>query len=154
MDLVGLEPVGDRWRVVFWEAKLVNDGRARCREEKDQPKLIKQIKDYTDWLAHENHRDLVARAYQRTCRLLVELHAIAKRFRPDIEEPGLGIRNVAASDASAPSIDDNPRVLIDDRTTNVAFMENGHLKKLRETYGLHVQIVQSLDQMTLETRAA
>jgi hypothetical protein len=30
MDLVGIEPIGDRWRVVFWEAKLVGDGRARC----------------------------------------------------------------------------------------------------------------------------
>src|SRR5580704_8115681 len=42
MDLVGIEPIGDRWRVVFWEAKLVGDGRARCRG-KDQPKVIEQL---------------------------------------------------------------------------------------------------------------
>jgi hypothetical protein len=156
MDLVGLEPVGDRWRIVFWEAKLLNDGRARCRGE-DQPKLIKQLKDYTDWLAYtdhsKNHRNLVAQAYQRTCCLLVELRAIAKRFRPDIEELGLGIREVAASDARSLLIDDKPRVLIDDRTMNVAFTKNGHLKKLREICGLQVQMVHDLDQMTLHARA-
>jgi hypothetical protein len=59
MDLVGIEPAGDHWRVVFWEAKLVDDGRARCRGE-DSPKLIVQLRDYTDWLAYKDHRNLVA----------------------------------------------------------------------------------------------
>lgn len=27
MDLVAIEPVGERWQIVFWEAKLVDDGR-------------------------------------------------------------------------------------------------------------------------------
>jgi hypothetical protein len=54
MDLVGIEPVGDRWRVVFWEAKLVGDGRARCRG-KDQPRVIEQLKDYTRNLPGIHH---------------------------------------------------------------------------------------------------
>jgi hypothetical protein len=95
----------------------------------------------------------VAHAYQRTCRLLVHLHAIAKWLRPDIEELGLGIREVAIPDAPPLLIDDKPRLLIDDRTGNVPFTKNGHLEKLRKTYGLHVQMVQDQDQVTLEACA-
>jgi hypothetical protein len=127
---------------------LVDDGRARCRGE-NPPKLIGQLRAYTDWLAYKDHRNLVAQAYQRTCRLLIALHSIAKRFHPDIEELGYGIREVAAPYAPPLLIDDKPRLLIDDRDINVAFTNNGHLKKLIETYHLHVQLVQGRDQMTL-----
>jgi hypothetical protein len=157
MDLVALEKVSNRWRVVFWEAKPVADGRARCLGE-DQPRVIQQLQDYTDWLDHENHQGIVAQAYQRTCRLLVELHAVAKRFRAAIEELGLGIQEVAMLNAPPLLIDaidaidaKKPRLLIDDRTRDVTFTKNGHLDKLRNA-GLHVQMVQHLDQMTLETR--
>jgi hypothetical protein len=149
MDLVGLEPVGDKWQIVFWEAKLVKDGRARSEGE---PRVIRQLTDYTQWLGHGNHRDLVAEAYQRACRLLVCLRAVAKRYRSDIEELGRGIREVAASNAPPLSIDDKPRLLIDDRSRNIAFTKNRHLCKLLNT-GLQVQMVQDEDQMTLETRA-
>jgi hypothetical protein len=63
MDLVALEPVGDRWRIVFWEAKLVDDARARCRGDDVFPKVVEQLAQYTSWLRHADHRDLVAHAY-------------------------------------------------------------------------------------------
>jgi len=148
MDLVAIERGADGWRVVFWEAKLVSDGRARCSGDGD-PRVVQQLQDYIDWLGHEGHKELVAQAYQRTCRLLVEMHALAKRFRPDIEDLGPGIRDVAAPDAPLLLIDDMPRLLIDDRTKNVAMTKNGHLEKLRNRC-LAVQIVQDLDQMTLK----
>ena len=46
MDLVALESVGDRWRIVFWEAKLVDDARARCRGDAVPPKVIDQLAQY------------------------------------------------------------------------------------------------------------
>jgi hypothetical protein len=46
-------------------------------------------------------------------------------------------------------IDDKPRLLIDDRKINVAFINNVHLRKLRETYHVPVQLIQDRDQMTL-----
>jgi hypothetical protein len=162
MDLVALEKVDNRWRVVFWEAKLVGDGRARC-EGKGNPKVIQQLQYYTDWLDYKNHREFVAAAYQNACRLLVEFHEMAKRINPDtkIKELGEGITAAAASDAPLLDVDDEPRLLIDDRTRNVTFTKNGHLDKLRNSKlrnnklrntDLHVQMVQSPDQMTLETR--
>ena len=152
MDLVALEPAGDRWQIVFWEAKLVDDARARCRGVDASPKVVDQLKQYTRWLRHDNHRELVAAAYQNVCRLLVEFRRLANWVSPKIEELGRGIIAVAAVDAPSLIVDDEPRLLIDGRTRNLAFTENGHLDKLRNT-GLHVQMVHCPDQMTLETRA-
>jgi hypothetical protein len=83
---------------------------------------------------------------------LVAFHTIAKRFNPDIEELGTGIQAVATPGASLPEIDYIPRLLIDARRPDRSFTQNGHLEKLRET-GLHVQIVQGEEQMTLGTRS-
>ena len=153
MDLVVLEPVDDRWRIVFWEAKLVDDSRARCRGAQP-PEVIKQLAQYTTWLGHAGHHELVAAAYQNVCRLLVEFREIAKGVNPEIEELGPGIVAAAASDAPALLIDDKPRLLIDDRLGNGSFTKNGHLQKLRdEPCNLHVQMVTELDDMILEVRA-
>jgi hypothetical protein len=149
MDLVGLESDAGRWRVVFWEAKIVTNAEARCQGAAD-PRVIGQLKKYTNWLSDPERRQRVAQAYQSTCRLLADLHAVAKRFRSGIEELGPGIRAVAAPGAPLPLIDDKPRLLIDDRSGNIAFTKIGHLKKLRDTH-LHVQMVTNLDQMALET---
>ncbi|MDQ6868274.1 MAG: hypothetical protein M3178_07680 [Pseudomonadota bacterium] len=160
MDLVALEKVGNWWRVVFWEAKLVGDGRARC-EGKGNPKVIQQLQYYTDWLDYKNHCELVASAYQNTCRLLEAFHGLAKLVNPRIEALGPGIIAAAASGAPPLLVDDEPRLLIDDRTRDNSFTEKGHLDKLRNSKlrnnklrntDLHVQMVQSPDQMTLETR--
>ena len=59
MDLVALEPIGNRWRIVFWEAKLVDDARAPCHGDDISPKVIDQLAQYTSWLRHAT-RELVA----------------------------------------------------------------------------------------------
>lgn len=153
MDLVALEPVGDRWQIVFWEAKLVDDPRARCRGTVS-PKVVEQLSQYTKWLGHADHRELVASQYQNACRLLVAFREVAKRVNPDIEELGPGLIAAAAPDAPPLLVDDAPRLLIDDRAGNLAFTQNGHLQKLRDKpRGLHVQMVTGLDDMALESRA-
>ena len=148
IDLVALEPHEGRWRVVLWEAKLVGDGRARCRGN-DLPKVVeKQLKPYTDWLSDRGRAKSVAAAYQQNCRLLVDLHAIARRFRPDIEELGPGIRAVGASNATPLSVDIEPRLLIIYDKRNDAFRKHGHFDKLVGA-GLHVKMVESLNDVAL-----
>ena len=149
MDLVALQPASDRWRVVFWEAKLVGDSRARCRGEEVLPEVVRQVSRYTSWLRHGNHRELVAASYQNVCRLLMAFHTLARQVNPEIEALGPGIVTAAAAEAPPLLIDDEPRLLIDDRTLNSAFIRNGHLDKLRRS-GLYVQMVQSTEQMVLE----
>jgi hypothetical protein len=159
MDLVALELSDDRWHVVFWEAKLVDDARARCRGDDVCPKVVDQLAKYTRWLRHANHRELVASAYQNALRLLVAFHGLAKRVNPGIEALGPSIVAAAASGAPPLLVDVQPRLLIYDRARdngarNVAFTQNGHLKKLRdEPCGIHVQMVSGLGDMALETRA-
>lgn len=152
MDLVALEKAGKRWRIVFWEAKLVDDARARCRGDEVSPKVVGQLKQYTTWLHHENNLELVASAYQEACRLLVAFHGLAERLNPRIEKLGDGIIAAAKADAQPLLVDDKPRLLIDNRTGNAAFTQNGHLRKLRGVpHNIHVQMVSGLGDMALET---
>ena len=73
-------------------------------------------------------------------------------MNPGIEELGPGIVAAAAADAPSLLVDDEPRLLIDNRTGNVAFAQNGHLRKLRGApHKIHVQMVSGLDDMALET---
>jgi hypothetical protein len=149
MDLVALEPAGDRWRIVFWEAKLVNDSRLRCRGEDVMPEVVTQLDRYTTWLQYDNHSDLVAKAYQGACRLLVKLNQVAKRVNPQIADLGPGIVAASAADAPPLLVDDKPRLLIDARSRNPSFTQNGHRDKLLHN-GRFVQMVHGPDQMTLE----
>jgi hypothetical protein len=153
MDLVALEPVGDHWRIVFWEAKLVDDARARCRGDDVFPKVVEQLAQYTRWLRHADHRKLVAQAYRDTCRLLVEFRELAKCVNPEIEKLGPGIVAAAASGAPPLLLDDEPRLLIDNRTGDASFKGNGHLKKLLGApHKTHVQMVSGLNDMALERK--
>jgi hypothetical protein len=147
IDLVALEPCEGWWRVALWEAKLVGDGRARCRED-EIPEVVGQLKRYTNWLSDTVRASSVAEAYQTNCRLLVGLHAIARRIRPDIEELGPGILAVAASDAPQPLLDIEPRLLIVYDKADKSFRENGHFDKLMGT-GLRVEIVEGLSDVAL-----
>ena len=146
MDLVALEPHDDRWRVVFWEVKRVDDPRARSRG--DVPHVCKkQLAPFAEWLEYSH--TLVAAAYTRVCQILVTFHEHAKRLRPDIEDLGVGIRAVASVGAPRLLVDCSPRLLIDDLTAP----DNGfapHLEKLRSFY--EVQIVQSPDHLALKAR--
>ena len=154
MDLVALECLGNGkgWQVVFWEAKLVTNGEARCQGESREPKVVAQLREYTKWLEYEDHEIQMAEECKHTCEILVGLHEVAKRIRPDIEELGIGIQEVAKPGAALPLIDKKPRLLIDDRKKKVAFRKNGHLEKLLNM-GLHVQMVENDDELTLETCA-
>lgn len=148
IDLVTLEPHEGGWQVALWEVKLAGDGRARCRGN-DLPKVVeKQLKPYTDWLSDGSRAKSVANAYQRSCRLLVDLHVVARRFRPDIEELGRGIRAVAASNAPPLSVDTEPRLLIIYDKKDEAFRKHGHFDKLVDA-GLHVKTVESLSDVAL-----
>ena len=147
IDLLALEPCEGWWRVASWEAKLVGDGRARCRGNK-LPEVVDQLRHYSEWLSDSIRARSVAGAYQENCCLLVGLHKIARDIRPDIEELGPGIRAVAARNATTPSIDVKPRLLIIYDKDDKSFRENGHFDKLKDD-GWTVQIVESLSGVAL-----
>jgi hypothetical protein len=110
IDCVTLEPDaggGPSARIVFWEAKLIGDGRLRSRS---RPEVADQFHAYRRYLQDDSHRAQVGDAYAEVCRLLCELHRMASRLgRIDPLDPAV----LAAADTSyGLSIDPTPRLLI------------------------------------------
>jgi hypothetical protein len=98
---------------------------------------------------------LVASAYQSACRLLVAFHEKAKRLNPAIGELGPGIVAAAKACALPLIVDEEPRLVIDNRDDkDTSFEGNGHLQKLRGApHSIHVQMVTSHSGMALERRS-
>jgi hypothetical protein len=147
IDLVALEPHEGGKRVVFWEVKLVCDGRARC-EGTELPEVVTQLEAYTKWLSDDVRAQEVIDAYRNNCRLLVGLHEIANSNDLDIGELGPGIQKVAASGETSLSVDPKPRLLIIYDRKDESFRQNQHLNKLRGA-GWQVQTVESLSELAL-----
>ena len=147
MDLVALEAIGPSWKIVFWEAKLVKDSRARCSGDAE-PEVCRQLKSYTTWLAHGQHKEHVTKAYTGACEILVGMHAIAKTLNPGIRPLGEAIVAIASGNAAPLTVDDKPRLLIDDREGDASFSK--HLQKLLDL-DHRVQMVEKSGDMRLQT---
>ncbi|MGA2137196.1 MAG: hypothetical protein ABSH50_33320 [Bryobacteraceae bacterium] len=147
IDVVALDTLGDRYKLVFWEAKLVTNSEARS---KTAPKVIEQLKRYQRWLA--KYQNDVREAYQTTCAVLARMHAIARARNLNACELGSAVGVVARQDPSQLGLDERPRLIIDDTEENACFMENGHLDKLREV-GIAVQLVRGATGMSLSATA-
>jgi hypothetical protein len=83
MDLVAIE----NGKVVFWEAKTVDDSRIRCRAEFEEdkfPHVLKQLSEYRIFLDQDWHREQVGRAYQKAAGLLVNLRELADKIGPTL----------------------------------------------------------------------
>jgi hypothetical protein len=112
MDIVALEPAGEGYRLVFWEAKLMRDSRLRSRSE---PEVVGQLRRYTEWFDGAASRfEDVRQAYQRNCLILSALHerAAAATVKDQIGALGSGIIHVAHHGLQ--DIDIVPRLLIYD----------------------------------------
>lgn len=138
MDIVALEKGKDGWQVVFWEAKLMGDGRLR-RSGEQLPEVVAQLDAYMRWMAHPGNTERVSKAYQETCRLFVKFHALAQSVGAELSQLGDGITAVATA-SEPPKIDVRPRLIIEDRVPNATWKPNGHHAKL-ESHGVAMQIV-------------
>lgn len=126
IDLVAIEDS----KVVFWEAKLVRDGRLRTSGdlvlggENTKPAVLKQLNDYQEFLLADGHADLVRSAYQNAAKLMMTLRSMADK----LGEVPLGAGILAA--ASGLEVDCNPRLIIDNRTDSKLWKK--HEEKLRQ----------------------
>jgi hypothetical protein len=148
MDLAAIEPCGDHYRLVFWEAKLATNPEARCEDTSKPPKVIEQLETYEKWIA--KNRKLVIEVYQRCCKDLVQLYGIAKE--PDKGKPELGKAIIAVAQEAPFSVDSTPRLIVDAIEGEAAFEKNGHLKKLHDA-GVRVRMVRPDDDMSLSEGA-
>ena len=138
IDLVALEPSGDGWKVVFWEAKHVKDGRIRSTTT---PEVFRQLASYATWFDAPGSLDVVRDAYRENCEILVALHKIAAAVWASEGKPipvlGAAIRAVAADPSKLVGVDPNVRLLIDNRENDSLFCK-AHLPKLTEAARLPV----------------
>jgi hypothetical protein len=131
IDLVALERDQARLRIVFWEAKLINDPRLVAREV---PKVSKQIDDYMLYLKNVERRTGVEDAYHRACNFFLELHDMAKVLNPEIAPLGEIIAE-GAKHRGLLDVDPSPRLLIFDNGSGSGAW-TGHLERLRRDFGV------------------
>jgi hypothetical protein len=107
MDCVALEREGDGIRIVFWEAKMIDDARLRSES---MPEVTCQLKIYRNYLAVDDHARSVENAYQTVCQLLKDMHDMAAHFS---DQPALDPLVIAASkESSLLKVDPTPRLVI------------------------------------------
>jgi hypothetical protein len=136
MDLVALEPMDGAVRVVFWEAKMIDDARLRSREFKPEV-LENQVKGYSTFLASPSNERAVLDAYRQTCVILKAIHEMAlvgsstPALDPLITDVALGIKPM--------TLDPEPRIIVydDGRRRDPAAWQK-HLDFLRQTVTVHV----------------
>ena len=128
MDLVSLEGSPEEIRIVFWEAKLISDGRLRSRT--GLPTVIEQVNDYRSYLEDNDRRQRVVEAYRKCCEIICDIHEIASGV---VSVPPLDPLIRAASSAdSCLELDRFPRLLIfDDGEKRQEKIWEKHLEKLR-----------------------
>lgn len=109
MDMVALERTAGAIQIVFWEAKMIGDGRLRS---KTTPKVFRQVEAYERFLADDRNRQRVIDAYRRTCKLLLDLNVVAQKIAntPPIDD----LIVEAARDDSPLDVAPTPRLLIFD----------------------------------------
>ena len=150
MDLVALEEAANGWRIVFWEAKLMGDGRLR-RSGDLVPEVVAQLNAYMLWMAHPGNTERVAKAYHEACRLFVRFHSLAQSVGAAPAQLGRGIIAVATA-ATAPEVDMQPRLIIEDRVPNATWEANGHHAKLT-SHSVAMHIVREDAGLTLPVAA-
>jgi hypothetical protein len=128
MDMVALERTGDGIQIVFWEAKMISDGRLRSRTT---PKVFEQVEAYERFLADDRNRRCVVEAYRRTCKLLRNFNMVAQKIAhvPPIDD----LIVEAARDEGRLDVAPTPRLLIfDDGAKRDEKAWQGHLLRLSE----------------------
>lgn len=96
MDFVTLTHKSCRARIACWEAKLLSDARLVSETE---PKVLRQIQSYKDFLNVQPHREHVKTAYCETCKLLVQFKGMAERCG----HPGVVLPNAVTCAAKGTS---------------------------------------------------
>jgi hypothetical protein len=107
IDLVALEQSGEEIRIVFWEAKTFDDSRLRVDNDAKDSEVIKQLRQYGDYLADTSCQKAIVDAYRETCRLLTIIS------QQSDENKAMHPLVIAAADKDSKlSVDLKPRLLI------------------------------------------
>lgn len=110
MDLALLEqssPDG-QVKVVFWEAKTIDDGRLRASDPSNV-EVHDQLEKYVTFMDDDRNRQGVAEAYRAYCRLLIELSEMVPQENPVTLSPL--VKQAARADSDL-VVEKRPRLVI------------------------------------------
>ena len=110
LDVVSLEQAADGIRLVFWEGKMMGDGRLRSKVHK--PRVFEQIDAYRSYLRDGARQHHIIEAYRRFCGIIRDLHEKASRVT-SIPPLNPLIPTVAELDSHI-AIEGTPRLLVID----------------------------------------
>lgn len=108
IDLVALERFGEEIRIVFWEAKTLDDPRLRIDDEDKPSEVITQLKQYGAYLLDSDRQEKIIKAYRETCRLLAKCAGMID----DGSKPLHLLVAEAAKEGSNLRVDVKPRLMI------------------------------------------
>ena len=134
MDIVSLEGTFDDLRLVFWEAKMI--GNTGLRSSTGKPKVFDQIDAYRLYLADQERKRRVAKAYANCCNIICKLHEMASCVGMSHPIDPL-IKAAAKADSlsleeSPLNVEEIPRLVIfDDRKKRNEAVWQEHLEVLR-----------------------
>lgn len=132
MDLALLEQGGSDGlvKVVFWEAKTIDDGRLRALDP-SKVEVHDQLEKYVTFMKEDepeenDRRQGVAEAYRTYCRLLIELSEMVPQENPFTLSPLVKLAAQADSDLV---VEERPRLVIfEGQTENKG--ETCHVKRV------------------------
>ena len=148
MDLIAIELLGQAPQVVFWEAKLVTDGRIRCRGDvviDEKPEVLKQLVAYRKFLEEPGHAELVSKAYSNAARLMVRLRKIADGCS---EKHSLGGEILAAAAAPELVVDRKPRLVVFNQKNASQAAWVAHARRLQEA-GITMTVIEERGSFAL-----
>jgi hypothetical protein len=137
MDIVALEDHRGDSKLVFWEAKMMDNGELRA--SRGLPRVCGQLQNYKSWMGNALRASQVAKAYKEHCEILLEIHDMAINRGLRIPDLGNDVMNVAKS-TTLPSLDIDPRLVIFDFEQNQSWEAHG--AKLRRN-GVKFKVVKS-----------
>ena len=134
IDMVALERHGQAIRIVFYEAKCFKNSSLVSTT---QPKVLDQLKRYTEWLKAEGRCKLLTDSYRRTCQILVTLRGMQKG--QDMHR----LISEAAGEQSILVVDPAPRLVIFgyDRSRLHPNWHGQHRPKLEEAGLRHNRLI-------------
>lgn len=139
MDIVALESHDGEYRIIFWEAKVMGDGRLRRDDPTELPEVVTQLENYRIWVERDGHRETIGRAYKRNCEILATLYQRARDINPGIGKLGDAIVAVAEA-RKIPDVDSRPRLLIYDPECSKSWPS--HERKLADA-GIRIHYVRN-----------
>lgn len=107
IDCVALERQDSDLKIVFWEAKMIDDPRLRSRSD---PEVIETLKKYGEYFKHQDRAEEVVKGYRSACQLLIRMRTMVSTFEDRTALHPLVFE--AAKENSRLSVDPIPRLVI------------------------------------------